>query len=260
MSGRGLLYWKGLALSLDGPLQALKTSLSDVLPPGTMPAALKAIVQQIAAFSGMEEVLKARRAIGTVDLFYRAFPPALIEGPFFDVAADKSDMRKPMLKVHIRRHAAPVDQFFRLTVQLKNHDDILSVKAIEVASGVSEVVADAPTHITDVSLSVFDDKGSLVDFLDGKFLQSMDFGLSVISGSDVLPPAFAGAPNSPDLEKRSRITTTTFGRPAATGLSGGLGILRKTDKLLEDAIGKADAVPENVWFERDAEGQLEVIR
>jgi hypothetical protein len=88
----------------------------------------------------------------------------------------------------------------------------------------------------------------------------MDFGLSVISGSDVLPPAFAGAPNSPDLEKRSRITTTTFGRPAATGLSGGLGILRKTDKLLEDAIGKADAVPENVWFERDAEGQLEVIR
>lgn len=258
VSGSGLLYRKGLAL--DGPLQNLKSSLSDLLPPGTMPASVKAIVKKIESFSGIKGALKTRLSIGTADFFYRAFPPALNEGPLFNVTADKSDIRKPMLKVHIHRHAAPVDQFFRLVIQLKNYNYILSVKVIDIASGVLEVIADAPAHITDVSFSVFDDKGLIVDFQSVQFLQSIDLGLSVSSGSDVLPPAFAGAPSSPDIENRPRITTSTFGLPTEKGLSGGLEVLRNADKFLEDIIGKQNAVPENVWFERGADGQVEVIR
>jgi hypothetical protein len=183
---------------------------------GTAPKALQALIARIAELSGIDEIFKKRRPIGIVDYFYRAAATTGVDGPLFDVAPEKADFRTkaPMLQVRVRRHAAPLDQKFKVQVAVGNYDEVLRSTLLEIEAGVPEIVVSAPAHITDVSLSVFDNTGNLADQLNGKFSQGMHFGLSALGAVDTLPPPFPGSPKSPDLEARPRIHTIAFERPS----------------------------------------------
>lgn len=108
-----------------------------------------------------------------------------------------------MLQVSVRRFAAPLDLSFKLQVTLKNYDEVIRSKLIKIEAGISEVTLSAPIHITDVSVSVFDNFGELADQLSVQFLQGTVFGLSMLGEIDKLPPLFPGNPKSQDLESRA---------------------------------------------------------
>ncbi|NDU90164.1 MAG: hypothetical protein G3I08_09875 [Ferrovum sp.] len=260
ISGVGLLYRKGIAS--NAPFKVLREVLDKNLKPGTAPKALRALVAKIGELSGIDEIFKRRRPIGIVDYFYRGSGRAGLDGPLFDVAPEKLDLRTnaPMLQVHVRRHAAPLDQKFKVHVTLGNYDDVLRSVLLKIEAGVPEIVVSAPTHITDVSLSVFNNEGTLIDQLNGKFIQSMQFGLSALGAVDMLPPPFPGSPKSPDLEARPRVHTITFEGPSIAKRSSGLDVLRKQEADVSALIGPLSTEFEYIWFERGVEGQLEVIR
>jgi hypothetical protein len=260
ISGVGLLYRKGIAT--EGPLTALKDALNKRLRRGTGPRAVEALVARIGAASGIAELFQKRRPIGGVDYFYRAPATRYLDGPLFDVVPETLDprTRAPILRVHLRRHAAPLDQEFTLQVKLGNYDDVLRSVLISIGAGVAEITVSAPAHITDVSLNVFDGKGDLVDQLNGQFTQGVQFGVSALGAIDVLPLPFSGAPNSVDLRARSRVHTVSVEGPSIATRSGGLDLLRKQNANVSALIGRVPQKCENSWFERGAEGQLEVIR
>lgn len=260
ISGVGLLYRKGIAS--NAPFEALREALDKSFKPGTASKVLRTLVARIGELSGMEEIFKRRRPIGIVDYFYRATGRAGVDGPLFDVVPEKPDLRTkaPMLQVHVRRHAAPTDQKFKVQVTLGNYDEVLCSVLIKIEADVPSVIVSAPAHITDVSLSVFNNEGTLVDQWNGKFTQGMQFGLSALGTVDTLPPPFPGSPKSPDLEARPRIHTTAFEGPSIANRSGGLDVLRKQEANVAALIGPLLAEFENIWFERGVDGQLEVIR
>jgi hypothetical protein len=260
ISGVGLLYRKGVAT--DAPFKALKQALDQNLKPGTVSKALEMLVSRIGAMSGTGEIFGRRRPIGAIDFFYRAPATMYLDGPLFDVVPEAPDFRTkaPMLRLFVRRHAARLDQKFSLQVTLGNHDEVLSVVLLDIDAGTPEAVVSAPAHITDVSIGVFDEAGNLVDQLNAMFNQGFQFGLSALGTVDALPPPFPGAPKSPDLEARHRVHTTSFEGPSISNRSGGLDILRKNHANLTALVGPLSPTFENVWFERGAEGQLEVIR
>jgi hypothetical protein len=260
ISGVGLLYRKGVVS--NEPFKTLREALDKSLKPGTTPKILRALVARIGELSGIHDIFKQRRPIGIVDYFYRAAATTGVDGPLFDVVPEKLDFRTkaPMLQVHVRRYAAPLDQKFKVQVTLRNHDQVLRSALLEIEADVPEVVVSAPAHITDVSLSVFDNMGNLADQLNGKFNQGIQFGLSARGAVDTLPPPFPGSPNSPDLEARHRIHTMAFEGPSIANRSGGLDALRKQDANVSALIGPLSPEFENIWFERGVQGQLEVIR
>ena len=260
ISGAGLLYRKGIATEV--PLKALKQALDRHLKPGTVSKALEILVSLIGALSGTREMFGQHRPIGAIDYFYRSPATTHLDGPLFDVVPEKLDFRTkaPMLRLYVRRHAAPLDQKFKLQVTLGNYDAVLRAVLLDIDAGTPEAVVSAPAHITDVSVGVFDQDGNLVDQLNGKFTQGFQFNLSALGAVDVFPPPFAGAPHSPDLEARHRVHTTSFEGPSIANRSGGLDILRKNQATLTALVGPLSPTVENLWFERGVEGQLEVIR
>src|SRR6185437_7773260 len=175
ISGTGLLYRKGIAS--DAPYEALRKALDNELQPSTVPAVLRSLVGQIGELSGIAEIFKHRRPIGIVDCFYRTTASEGIDGPLFDVAPGRLDLRTkaPMLQVHVRRHAAPIIQRFSIQITLGNYDEVLRSQLFQIEGGVPEIVVSAHAHITDVSLLVFDDAGNLVDQLKGQFSQGIQF-------------------------------------------------------------------------------------
>jgi len=260
ITGSGLLYRRGVAS--DAPSRALREALDNSLKPGTMPKALRTIVARISELSSIDEILKRRRPIGIVDYFYRASLTMGMDGPLFDVAPEKPDFRSksPMLQVHVRRHAAPINQKFRLQISLGNYDEILCSVLRDIEPDVAEVVVSAPGHITDVSLSVFDNTGHLADQLKGSFAQGMQFGVTAQGSVDILPPPLPGSHKTTDLEARPRIHTVAFEGPSIQDRSGGLDVLRKLEAKLSEMIGPRWGRLENIWFERGLESQIEVIR
>jgi hypothetical protein len=165
-----------------------------------------------------------------------------------------------MLRVHLRRHAAPLDHEFTLQVKLGNYDEVVRSVLLNVGPDVADVVVSAPAHITDVSLNVFDGKGELVDQLNGQFTQGVQFGVSALGAVDAFPPPFSGAPISADLQARPRVHTISVEGPTIANRSGGLDLLRNQNANVSALIGRVLQKSENSWFERGAEGQLEVIR
>jgi hypothetical protein len=202
---------------------ALREALDKDLQPGTAPAALRSLVGRIGELSSIAEIFRHRRPVGIVDYFYRTAATEGIDGPLFDVAPEKLDLRTkaPMLQVHVRRHTAPINQRFSIQITLGNYDEVLRSLLLEIEGGVPEIVVSAHAHITDVSLLAFDDAGNLVDQLKGQFSQGFQFGVTAMGAVDTLPPIFPGAPKSPDLEARPRINTIAFEGPAAAKRSGG---------------------------------------
>lgn len=260
VSGSGLLYRKGIAS--DAPFTALRKALDQSLKPGTTPRVLRSLVARIGQLSGVGEIFKQRRPVGIVDYFYRTAVTTSVDGPLFDVAPEKPDLRTkaPMLQVHIRRHAAPIDQKFSLQVALGNYEEVLCSVLREIEPGVPEIMVSAPAHITNVVLSVFDGTGNLVDQLKGMFIQRMQFGLTALGMVDMLPAPLPGYPKSADLEARHRIHTTAFEGPSIADRSGALDVLRRQDDRLSTVIGPRSAEFENMWFERGVDSQIEVIR
>jgi hypothetical protein len=233
ISGTGLLCRKGIAS--DAPYRALRGALDKILQPGTVPRVLRSLVARIGELSGIAEIFKHCRPVGIVDYFYRTAMTEGMDGPLFDVAAGKFDFRTkaPMLQVHVRRNAAPIAQKFRIQITLGNYDQVLCSELLEIEAGVPEIVASAPAHITDVSLLVFDDTGTLADQLKGQFGQDYQFGVTALGAVDTLPPPFPGSPQSADLETRPRIHTIAFEGPAIANRSGGLDVLRTSGSTAE---------------------------
>jgi hypothetical protein len=260
ITGGGLLYRRGIAS--DAPFSALRKFLEESLKPGTAPMTLRSIAAKINEISGIVGIFKHRRPIGLVDYFYRTDVTTGVDGSLFEIEPEKPDFRTkaPMLRVHVRRHAAPLNQKFKLQISLANYDEMLCSVLREIEAGISEIIVSAPAHITDVSLSVFDNSGSLVDQLNGKFNQGIHFGLTAMGAVDTLPPPFPGSPRSPDLEARPRIHTIAFQGPSIANRSGGLDVLRMQEAKLSAVIGPRSAEFENMWFERGLESQVEVIR
>jgi hypothetical protein len=261
VSGNGLLRREGLVS--DAPLQALQSTLSTNSTAGTEPAILGAIMDQIATRSGLQEYTRHSRPLGLVDYFYRSPAVGPVDGPLFDIVPDKPDIRTrlPLLRVFLRRYAAPLDQSFKLAITLGNYDHVVKSQLMDIECGAREVVVTAETHITDVALQVFDDAGRLVDRLNGKFAQSIDFGLSVLGAVDELPGLLPGGHGAPDLQTRPRLHTVAFQGPARANRSGGLDMLRALDQSVTAQLGPAlPGARENVWFEQGATGQLDVIR
>ena len=260
VTGSGLLYRRGVAS--DAPSKALREALDKCLKPGTMPMALRALVGRIGELSGIDEIFKRRRPLGIVDYFYRDNLTMGMDGPLFDVAPEKPDFRtqSPMLQVHVRRHAAPINQKFRLQIALGNYDKILCSILRDIEPDVAEVTVTAPGHITDVSLSVFDNTGHLVDQLKVSFVQGMQFLVTAQGSVDILPPPLPGSQKTADLEARPRIHTVAFEGPSIPDRSGGLDVLRKQEAKLAQVIGAHSNQLENIWFDRGVKSQIEVIR
>lgn len=260
VSGTGLLFRKGIAS--ESFFIALNEALNESLKPGTAPKALQALGRKLGELSGIGQALKTRTPIGVVEFFFRPGGTTGFDGPLFEVVPDKPDFRTrdPMLQVRVRRFAAPLDLKFKLQVTLQNYDEVIRSTLIEIEAGISEVILSAPAHVTDVSVSVFDNAGDLADQLNAQFLQGAVFGLSILGAIDTLPPLFPGNPKSHDLEARPRVHTLAFEGPSVDNRSGGLDLLRKQAISISALIGSHSTEAENIWFERGVESQLEVIR
>lgn len=259
VTGTGPLLRKGLVS--ESLLIGLNEALSKGLKPGAAPKALLSISLKLCELSGMKEVLKARNPIGVVDFFFRTAGAGGIDGSLFEVVPIKPDFRTsdPMLKVSVHRFAAPLDRSYKLQVTLKNYDEVIRSTLIDIEAGVLEVTLLAPIHITDVSVSVFDNNGELADQLCVQFLQGTAFGLSMIGAIDKFPPLFPGNPKSHDLESRPRVHTMAFEGPSIGNRSGGIDLLRKQAVSISEMIGPLTGA-ENIWFEQGVESQIEVIR
>jgi hypothetical protein len=260
ITGTGLLLRKGIVS--ESLLIDLNEALNKGLKPGAAPKALLSISLKLCELSGMGEVLKTRTPIGVVEFFFRTAGAGGIDGSLFEVVPKKPDFRtnEPMLQVSVRRFAAPLDLSFKLQVTLKNHDEVIRSTLIEIEAGVSEVTLSAPIHITDVSVSVFDNIGELTDQLGVQFIQGTAFGLSMLGAIDKFPPLFPGNPKSQDLESRARVHTMAFEGPSIGNRSGGLDLLRKQAVSVSALIGPHLTGAENIWFEQGVESQIEVIR
>jgi hypothetical protein len=257
-SGAGILEVIGIARA-DG-VERVRQKLAETVTPAVAPAALAQLIDMILTQSGLGVFFKERRRIGIIDRFSRTADGA--DGPLFVVLPEKPDFRKrdPMRRVQICREAAAPDRSYRLHVVLRNFHEVLSDFLIDIAAGQSNVFCEVNGHVTDVTLSAFDGAGKLADHLSGAFIQGFDFGIVAQGRSDTLPPAFAGAPQSADLEKRPRIHTTAFKGPAAGDRSGGLDVVRRQRDQVSKLIGTSATSLENVWIERGGEGQIDVIR
>ncbi|MGV8889943.1 MAG: VPA1262 family N-terminal domain-containing protein [Pseudomonas sp.] len=260
VTGTGLLYRKGIAS--ETLFVALNEAFNKSLKPGTAPKALRALGLKLGELSGIGKALKTRTPIGVVEFFFRPMGITGMDGLLFEVVPDKPDFRTkdPMLRVRVCRFAAPLDLKFKLQVTLQNYDEVIRSTLIEIEAGVSEVIVSAPAHITDVSVSVFDNAGDLADQLNAQFLQSVAFGISTLGRTDTLPPLFPGNTKSHDLVARPRVHTLAFEGPSIDDRSGGLDVLRKQAISISALIGSHSTEAENIWFERGVESQLEVIR
>jgi hypothetical protein len=259
-SGAGILHLMGIARN-DG-VEHVRQKLDEAVTPAIASAVLAQLIEMIAVQSGLGAFFKGRRRIGVIDRFSRAQVAAGKDGPLFVVRPEKLDSRsrEPMRRVWICREAAVSDRPFRIHVILKNFDEVLSDLLLDISPGQSELFVEANGHITDVTLYAFDSDGRIADHLRGTFAQQFNFEIAAHGRSDALPPVFAGAPQSADLKKRPRIHTTRFKGPAAGDRSGGLDVVRRQRDHVGKLIGGSDGSRENVWFERGAEGQIDVIR
>lgn len=259
-SGSGILSAIGLART-DG-VENVRRKLDEAVTPAATPAVLAQLIEMIAVQSGLGAFFKERRRIGVMDWLSRAQAEADNDGPLFVVIPEKPDFRRrnPMRRVRICREAAGPDRHFRLHVILKNFDEVLSDLLLDMSPGQPEVWVEANGHITDVTLYAFDSEGRIADHLHGAVTQQFDFGIAAHGRSDALPPVFAGAPQSSDLEKRPRIHTVAFKGPAVGDRSGGLDAVRRQCDQVNKLIGVSGGSRENAWFERGGEGQLDVIR
>jgi hypothetical protein len=260
-TGTGVLYVKGIAVNQG--IDRVKRGLDDSVGPVKSRAVLAQLIELISNQSGLGQFFRESRRIGVIDQFYRTQNVMGLHSALFDAAlADKPNMRtkEPMRRVRIRRDAAPADQFYRLHITLKNFDSVLKEVLLEMPAGQQEIIVEANSHVTEVVLLAFDQKGEIADQMTGIFLQGFHFGITVQGGVDELPPVFAGAPDSADLESRKRIHPNAFEGPSAGDRAGGLDGLRRNRQRVDALIGPLSWSGESVWFDRGGDGQVEVIR
>lgn len=260
VSGTGILHLSGLACE-DG-IERASQKLVEAVGRPMAPAALAHLIPLIAVQSGLGSFFTERRRIGVIDRFSRTQVLAGHDGPLFVGIPEKPDLRsrEPMRRLWIRRAAATSDQSFRLHIILKNFDEVLADRLVDIPAGQAELLMEANGHITDVTYYVFDHEGRLADHVSGAFIQEFDFGITAQGRADALPPVFAGAPRSAELENRRRLHTSTFKGPAAGDRSGGLDLIRRQRRQLAMLIGQPGQPLANAWFERGGEGQIDVIR
>jgi hypothetical protein len=98
ISGTGMLWLQGLVP--ENILDPIASALSETVGSGSSPTALLALIEAIAAQSGLKEVLQERRWTGTVDRFWRSDPDSVLPGPLLNAVPEKPDFRtrSPMLK------------------------------------------------------------------------------------------------------------------------------------------------------------------
>ncbi|WP_460130251.1 VPA1262 family N-terminal domain-containing protein [Pseudomonas sp. S3_A09] len=260
VTGVGSLCRKGIAG--EQIFNEVLKELNEQLVQGTLPKVLQAIILKIGELSGLGEVLESRQVIGVVDFFYRRTFVDGLDGPLFEILSNRPSLRTrdPMIEFEIKRCNQGVSKGYTLHVALSNYDELLKSQLVHFAEDQQEAKISAFAHVTDIEVSVFDLSGELVDKIKNQFPQSIDVGLSVLGGHDLMPPPFRGAKNSADLEARSKIVTSSFEAASIANRSGALDTLRKQAAEIVSLIGTRIAVLENIWFERGMEGQLAVIR
>jgi hypothetical protein len=91
ISGTGMLWLQGLVP--ENILDPIASVLSETVGSGSSPTALLALIEAIAAQSGLKEVLQERRWIGTVDWFWRSEPDSVLPGPLLNAVPEKPDFR-----------------------------------------------------------------------------------------------------------------------------------------------------------------------
>lgn len=259
VSGTGLLYRKGLAT--EEIFHGLRETLGNRLPFGTAPKAFEALVLQIGEIAGLGK-FSTKRIFGGIDWYFRRPSDDYRGGPLFRFFPVKPDLRSrdPMSDVRIARGAALAGKSFGLKVTLQNYDEVLRSVYLHWEAGADEKVVSSSAHVTKISIDVFDDTGELVDAVRGLFVQGFSFELSALGEVNQLPPPFPSAMGVKDLEARHRVHTASFEGPSGAGRSRALDVLRKNTQELTSLIGSARGKSEDVWFERSAEGQAEVIR
>ena len=129
-----------------------------------------------------------------------------------------------------------------------------------MAEGQVEVTIEAKTHITDVTLEAFNPDGTIAQRTVWKFVQGFDFGIVAHGRSDLLPAVFTGAPNSPDLEARTRMSTAAFKGPTVGPRSGAFDTLRRNRERINAIVGPERWSGECVWFDRGTDSQIGAIR
>ncbi len=259
VTGVGQLYRKGIAS--DEAFGSLLNLLNVNIQPGSVPAVMRDIIRKVKELSGLKEIFEDRFSIGSVDYFYRKRFTEGEDGVLFEIEPVVPDFRsgQPVDRIRIRRALAKLGEKYTLQVILKNFDSVMKSVLIGVAEGEEDVVVSVSTHVTDVSLFVFDSLGELVDQVYNKFVQSVDFGISVLGSIDVLPPIFKHSTVT-DLNARARISTMKFQGPSLLGKSGGMDTLRRQSASVEALLGKQSIELENCWFDRSVGSQVEVVR
>jgi hypothetical protein len=260
-TGTGVLFVRGIAITQG--IERVTRCLNDGVGPAKSRAVLAQLIERISEQSGLNSFFREGGRVGIIDHFYRWQNIAGVQDVLFDIGiADKSDLRskKPIRHIRISRNAAASDQVFRLNITLKHFDAVLVQVLRDMPAGQHEVIVEANSHVTDVVLLVFDHKGEIADQLTGIFPQGLQFGITVQGRVDELPPVFAGAPESVDLQSRKRVHPNAFEALSLGDRAGGLDGLRRNRKQLDALIGPLNWSGESVWFERGGEGQIEVVR
>jgi hypothetical protein len=259
-SGTGILRLQSLIF--EGILDPIAAVLTDAVGVGKVPSALLALIEMVAVQSGLNEAFQDRRRIGTIDRFWRDEASGPLCGPLLDIVPQKPDFRNrsPMLKCYIRRYASDLDRPFTLHITIQNFDEILKDHVVSMLAGQAEVSIEATTHITDVILEAFNPDGSIAQRAVAKFNQGFEFGIVARGRSDLLPAVFDGAPESPDLEARARLSTVAFKGPAAGPRSGAFDALRRNGERIDAIVGPKRWSGECVWLERGASTQIDAIR
>lgn len=183
-TGVGAIRVSGLTLfgGVDSVIGWLKDQVGDAKTTG----ALIKLIDWIEEQAGLPSFFKDRPRIGLIDFLSRRQTGLAADGLLFHVSLDPPKFRErtPLNKVHIKRHAADIGRGFYLHIVIQNFDDVIRDGLLHIAPGQREITIEAPTHVTDVELSVFGDGGEIVDFVSGAFTQGMSFGVSAIGASD----------------------------------------------------------------------------
>jgi hypothetical protein len=257
-SGTGMLWCESIAF--EDAIEAIAVTLTQWLGSGKAAHAMQSLVDCIAEQSGLGEIFRKQQRISLADRFFRAEGDDAY-GPLLAMRPEKPNFRTqdPMRRCAIVRHFAALDRRFTIHVTAANFDEVLKDCVLEFPSGESEVVIETDSHITDMTIKAFNQDGTLAQRLRCGFVQGMQFGISALGRSDLLPK-IKGTPDAIDLQKRTRRGTVAFSGPSVGSRSGGFDIVRDNRRRIAALIGDEKWKPEMLWFERGGNGQLGAIR
>jgi hypothetical protein len=210
---------------------------------------------------GLGSLVREGRRLGVVERIRRSRPgrrPGLLDARVINLDPQH---REPCLKAMLYRDAAPLNEDFQIHVTLRSAYSVILDRLVSLPAGTPNVVIESSAHITNIEFTAFDCRNNqIVDQFQMQFCQGANFNVLAHWQSDLLPQPFEGAPQSEDLQKRTRVYSASFKGPTGGNRSGGLDNLLGNRELFDSFIGVESCQRETNWFGTGLEPQIDVIR